>query len=107
MKRKMYLRNTESIYTLSSIVLDPLIEDKTYRGGWLYASRSGGGGIHSVSPFSPMGREFWFVLRGIEATLEFNWSSAIPEFIAELDKDVDNPVFHIDCDEGDVMVRLI
>ena len=102
----MYYRNTEAIYTLNSILLNPLIRYRASRG-MFYASRSGGGGIHSGSPFSSGEREFWFILRGIEATLSFDWSDMIPEFIAELDKDVDNPVFHINCDEEELEVNLI
>jgi hypothetical protein len=92
MRRRMYYRNVEAVYTLSSILLNPLIRY---------------GGIRSTSGFDPTVKMFWFVLTGIEATLEFDWSSAIPEFIAELDKDVDNPVFHINCDEEELEVNLI
>jgi len=105
MKRKMYLRNTESIYTLSSIVLDPLIEDKTYRGGWLYASRSGGGGIHSAFPFGLSEQEFWIVLK--ENSLLFEKQRNFTAMFGDDKYDFDNFNFYIDCDEGDVMVRLI
>ena len=110
MRRKMYFRNVEAIYTLNSILLNPLIEYKAYSGKWLYASRSGGGGIHSAFPFGlPVTRDFWIVLK--ENSLLFEGQSsmmyAFTAMFGDDETDEDNFNFYIDCDEDDVMVRLI
>jgi len=110
MRQKLYYRNTEAVYTLISILLNPLIEYKTYSGGWLYASRSGGGGIHSAFPLGPpVTRDFLIVLK--ENSLLFEGErSMFYAFTAMLGYDeVDEDSFnvYVNCVEGDVMVKLI
>jgi len=105
MRRKIYQRNTEAIYTLNSILLNPLIRYTAPQSGMFYARR--GGGIYSPSPFGNVPRTFWIVLKGNSLLFE---GSKMSNFTAMLGKDKlneNNFNFYIDCDEEELTVKLI
>jgi len=107
MRRKSYHRNTEAVYTLSSILLNPLIEYKIF-GGQVYATPPGRG-TFSVPVFDSITKDFWIVSR--ENSLLFEGErSMFYAFTAMLGYDeVDEDSFnvYVNCVEGDVMVKLI
>jgi len=110
MRRKMYFRNVEAIYTLNSILLNPLIEYEIF-GGTVYATPPGRG-IFSVPIFDSITKDFWIVLRENSLLFEVQErrrfvTNRFTAMFGDDETDENSFNFYIDCDEGDVMVRLI
>ena len=110
MRRKMYYRNTEAIYTLNSILLNPLIEYETF-GGTVYATPPGRG-IFSAPIFDSITKDFWIVSRENSLLFEVQErrrfvTNRFTAMFGVDETDEDNFNFYIDCDEDDVMVRLV
>ena len=110
MKRRMYYRNTEAVYTLSSILLNPLIEYKTF-GGTVYATAPGKE-ILNAPIFDSITKDFWIVLR--ESSLLFSIQErrrfVINSFTAMLgfdETDEGSFNFYVNCDEEELTVNLI
>jgi len=110
MRRKIYHRNTEAIYTLNSILLNSLIEYKTF-GGTVYATPPGRG-IFSTPIFDSITKDFWIVSRENSLLFEVQErrrfvTNRFTAMFGDDETDEDSFNFYIDCDEDDVMVRLI
>jgi len=102
----MYFRNTEAVYTLNSILLNPSIRYTAPQSGFFYARRSGGG-IYNPSPFGNVRRTFWIVLKGNSLLFEGSTMSNFTAMLGKNKLDENNFNFYIDCDEEELEVNLI